>query len=341
MKKIPLGLLILIVTVSCSPRRTSVDTQISINHSNRDVAMYTSLFAGKAMQEMSRTGIPASITLSQGIIESDYGRSRLATKANNHFGIKCHSDWKGGRIYHDDDKRGECFRKYKSAEESFRDHSDFLVYGSRYRFLFDLPSDDYKGWAKGLKKAGYATNPKYASMLIRTIEENHLYEYDRAVSGKAGREISNKQIEVSNDGSVSDITEVDIQLNSSGSVRLSSRNRILERNRIQYIMVKEGDTYESLAEEFDLLSWEIFRYNDLPDEAILTPGQLVYLQPKRNKAEAGKDFHVILEGETMYTISQLYGIKLKTLYEKNGLVPGRNPAVGTELWLRKVKPDGL
>jgi LysM repeat protein len=341
MKKIPVVFLILIIAVSCGPRRASVNTQISINHSNRDVAMYTSLYAAEAMQEMSRTGIPASITLSQGIIESDYGRSRLATKANNHFGIKCHSDWKGGRIYHDDDKRGECFRKYKSANESFRDHSDFLVYGSRYSFLFDLPTDDYKGWAKGLKKAGYATNPKYASMLIRTIEENQLYEYDRAISGKGGKKKSTGQIEISYYETDPDIEDIDVLVTNSGSVRLSSRNRILERNRIQYIMVKEGDTYESLAKEFDLLSWEIFRYNDLPDESILIPGQLVYLQPKRNKAEAGKDFHVVMEGETMYTISQLYGIKLKTLYEKNGLVPGRNPAVGTELWLRKVKPEGL
>lgn len=346
MRKIVIGLLAVFVMVSCGPGRVAIDSAVSVKHSNRDVAMYTSLYAGEAMHEMVRTGIPASITLAQGIIESDYGRSRLATKANNHFGIKCHKDWKGGRIYHDDDRRNECFRKYRNPEESFKDHSDFLVNGSRYRFLFDLREDDYKAWAKGLKKAGYATNPKYASMLIRAIEDNHLYKYDVVVlgSGKGNRKTKEESIDdpvytTPNSELHTPNSELRTQ-HSSISVR-SSISRIKERNRIQYIIVEEGDTYESLAEDFDLLSWEIFRYNDLPDEAQLLAGQLVYLQPKRNKAEHGKEFHIIKEGETMYTISQLYGIRLKTLYERNGLIPGRSPDPGTELWLRKAKPDGL
>ncbi len=331
MKKVLFILLVLTGLVSCGPGRV-IDTQTGISHSNRDVAMYTSLYADEAISEMIRTGIPASITLAQGIIESDYGRSRLATKANNHFGIKCHNDWKGGKIYHDDDRRNECFRKYRSPEESFRDHSDFLVNGSRYRFLFDYDQGDYKNWAKGLKRAGYATNPKYASMLIRTIEDNDLHQYDKLVMGSR----------ISARKSVPRTPHSELRTQNSQTIVLHNSNtRIRERNRIQYILVEEGDTYESLAKEFDLLSWEIFRYNDLPDGAGLVVGQLVYLQPKRNKAEHGKEFHILKEGETMYTISQLYGIKLKTLYEKNGLVPGRNPEVGTELWLRRTKPEGL
>lgn len=335
MRKIVVAFFVLLSLSACGPRRVVIDSQPRINHSNRDVASYTSLYASEAINEMIRTGIPASITLAQGIIESDYGRSRLATEANNHFGIKCHNDWKGGRIYHDDDRRNECFRKYRSPEESFRDHSDFLVNGSRYRFLFDYNMGDYKSWARGLKRAGYATNPKYASMLIRAIEENDLHKYDEVVMGSRKR-VKKSEIEYI------DASDNEADAPSSQTITLhNSSTRVKERNRIQYVLVEDGDTYESLAEAFDLLSWEIFRYNDLPDDAILVPGQLVYLQPKRNKAEPGNEFHIMKEGETMYTISQLYGIKLKTLYEKNGLVPGRKPDVGTELWLRRAKPEGL
>jgi LysM repeat protein len=329
----------MLLLASCGPARLTDSAVSSISHSNRDVAMYTSIYADIAIREMIRTGVPASITLAQGIIESDYGRSRLATKANNHFGIKCHSDWKGAKIYHDDDRRNECFRKYNSPEQSFIDHSDFLVNGSRYDFLFDFRIDDYKSWAKGLKKAGYATNPRYASMLINTIEENNLSHYDDIVLGRAGRsrtgQDSSEIIAAGREAEVSSDNERD------RGVVIRSSSRIKERNRIQYIIVREGDTYRSLAEEFDLLSWEIFRYNDLGDEAVLVPGQLVYIQPKRNKAEPGNDYHIVKEGETMYTISQLYGIKLKILYERNHLVPGRIVPLGTELWLRKTKPEGL
>ena len=336
MNRIILLLFIVSAAVSCRSSRIGKSSPINITHTNKDVAMYTSTYSEKAVSEMIRTGIPASITLAQGIIESDYGRSRLATKANNHFGIKCHSSWKGKRIYHDDDRKGECFRKYNSADESFIDHSEFLVNGSRYDFLFDLKQDDYRAWAKGLKKAGYATNPKYATMLIRMIEENQLYLYDQL--GQGGSRPAKTRVTTRE-------REIDAGNRISGSGNddfvIRSRTRIKERNRIQYIIVREGDTYKSLAREFDLLSWEIFRYNDLPDDAVLIPGQVVYIQPKRNKAEAGNDFHIIKEGETMYTISQLYGIKLKILYERNHLVPGRVPPVGAELWLRKTKPEGL
>ena len=143
---------------------------------------YVEKYASLAVDEMYRSGVPASITLAQGLLESRYGLSELATKGNNHFGIKCHNNWQGGKVYHDDDKKGECFRKYDSPEESFRDHSDFLRYRDRYKFLFDLEVNDYKGWAHGLKKAGYATDPAYPAKLIKLIEDYKLYKYDVAPS---------------------------------------------------------------------------------------------------------------------------------------------------------------
>ena len=143
---------------------------------------YVDKYSALAIDEMYRSGVPASITLAQGLLESRYGLSVLATKGNNHFGIKCHNNWQGGKVFHDDDKKGECFRKYDSPEDSFRDHSDFLRYRDRYKFLFDLEVNDYKGWAHGLKKAGYATDPAYPSKLIKLIEDYQLYKYDVAPS---------------------------------------------------------------------------------------------------------------------------------------------------------------
>jgi len=337
-----LKLLILGVVLfsSCRSSKVAVNQSLTgIKHENRDVAAYVEKYAMISIREMQRTGVPASITLAQGIIESDYGRSRLAREANNHFGIKCHREWTGSTIYHDDDRRNECFRSYKRAEDSYLDHSDFLKSGSRYSFLFELKPDDYRGWAKGLKKAGYATNPKYAGMLIDMIEENELYLYDRMALGK---KVNGSQPVIrAEDPVVQETGNAEMESGIDNFIIESSGNRIGEKNRIQYIIVREGDTFENLAEEFDLLSWELARYNDLDGSGELSPGQLLYLQPKRSKAEPGNDFHTVAAGETMYSISQHYGIKLRTLYERNNLEPGTEPPAGTELWLRKVKPDGI
>ena len=150
---------------------------------------YISTYADLAVQEMYRSGVPASITLAQGMLESGNGRSELAQKSNNHFGIKCHNNWSGERVYHDDDAKGECFRKYSHPYQSYRDHSDFLRYRDRYKFLFDLKTTDYKGWAYGLKQAGYATDPNYATKLIKIIEDYKLYQYDTKTAsfGAAGK----------------------------------------------------------------------------------------------------------------------------------------------------------
>lgn len=171
-------IIVVLLLNSCSSSRKAARSAAPSGSASSYVTEYVNKYSALAVSEMKRTGIPASITLAQGMLESGYGRSTLAVKGNNHFGIKCHSDWKGARIYHDDNRRGECFRAYLSAWDSYRDHSEFLVNGSRYRDLFSLSSTDYKGWAHGLKKAGYATDPNYAHLLIRKIDEYGLHDYD-------------------------------------------------------------------------------------------------------------------------------------------------------------------
>jgi hypothetical protein len=274
---------------------------------------YINEYSDLAIREMKRSGIPASITLAQGMLESDNGNSSLARKANNHFGIKCHNDWKGETFHQDDDAKDECFRKYNRVEESFQDHSDFLMSGSRYSFLFELKPTDYRGWAKGLKKAGYATSPTYADKLISLIEVYGLDQYDQA--GVSGIKKDRKKAE-------------------SQTPEAAGR-QVLERNRVKYIIVQKDDNFRSLQEEFDLLPFEIYKYNDLSRDQELKEGQVIYLQPKRNKAEVGNNWHTVKPGETMEDISQLYAVKPIKLYRKNLMAPGTEPKTGDKISLRK------
>ena len=302
-----------------------------------DRKQYIDRFGDLAVTEMKRTGIPASITLAQGLLESDNGNSTLAVKGNNHFGIKCHTSWNGQKIYHDDDRRNECFRKYGTAWESYRDHSDFLSGSKRYASLFDLKKTDYKSWARGLKKAGYATNKEYAELLIRIIEENNLQAYDRGVVARKGDIV--EQVVVIDDETEDEPVTTDETITDIDNFTVNINARIaLQINRINYVVVKSGDTFVGLAEEFELMYWEIFKYNELSRDAKLVPGQILYLQPKRNKAEMGNDYHQVMEGETMHSISQIYGIKVARLYTMNLMEEGSEPATGEKLWLRKVKP---
>jgi len=303
-----------------------------------NAAGYIGKYSDLAVSEMKRTGIPASITLAQGMIESDFGRSRLAREANNHFGIKCHDNWTGPTIRHNDDRRNECFRKYSRAEDSFYDHSDFLKSASRYSFLFDLPSTDYKGWAKGLKKAGYATNPDYADMLIRKIEENNLYNYDRGFKAPEKPVAESAPPKPDTVKLVPDEPVTPVNINNGTAVVQARVPRIMENNRIQYIIVKEGETIGSIEKEFELLKWELTRYNELDNDFRPVAGQILYLQPKRDKAEPGREVHVIAEGETLYYISQKYGVKLKNLHEYNMIPEGEQPVTGQKIWLRGMKP---
>ncbi len=277
---------------------------------------YIDTYKDLAMREMERTGIPASITLAQGAFESGNGNSTLARNANNHFGIKCH-DWTGKTFTHDDDIKNDCFRKYKSVEESFKDHSDFLKSHNRYAFLFNLKSDDYKAWANGLKEAGYATNPSYSQAIIKVIEDFELFKYDQLVMCSAGKKTTGKK--------------------SFESTKYAGGRKIFYNNRVKYVLAREGDNFSSLAEELDLFSWQLPKYNDLPEETVFKEGQMVYIQPKRNRAEAGKKVHIVKEGETLQSISQLYAIKADKLASRNLLNVTDTLKAGEELLLRGRK----
>jgi hypothetical protein len=271
-----------------------------------------------AIQNMKEFHIPASITLAQAILESGDGNSDLAKASNNHFGIKCH-EWKGERVYYDDDKKGECFRKYKNASESFDDHSQFLK-RERYASLFELDIKNYKGWAKGLKKCGYATNPAYAKLLIGIIEKNELHKYDQKfVKGKT------EEIKAKPRSKRKKTIPSSILLSTSRKVDVSE-------NRIKFTLAKEGDTAEEIATELELPVWTLRKYNDLPKNTALSEGELIYLQPKRSNSNLAE--HTVQAGESMRSISQRFGIKLKRLYKKNGITVGSELKPGTTLILR-------
>lgn len=260
---------------------------------------YIEKYSSLAIIQMHQYKIPASITLAQGILESNHGNSRLATKANNHFGIKCHG-WEGKKIFADDDKKNECFRNYKNVLESFVDHSLFLNKYSRYEFLFDYKITDYKSWAKGLKKAGYATNSKYPELLIKIIEENKLYQFDRE--------------------------KIDKNLMSG------KRNIYMHPNKIKYVISQNQETYEKIAKSLNIKLKQILKYNDDNKLSVLNVGTKVFIQPKRNRSK--QRIHVVNKGEDLRSISQTYGIKMKSLKKRNELILKNGLNNGDKLRLR-------
>lgn len=277
-----------------------------------------------AVEEMVAHGIPASITLAQGILESGAGKSELASKSNNHFGIKCHTGWDGERVYHDDDAKGECFRKYKNAEESFRDHSIFLTGRSRYAELFTLDPTDYKGWARGLKKAGYATNPHYADRLIKLIEDYELFIYDKLTPDQLLAMEENKKVEQDE----SEIASEDANTKQYGT-------NIFYFNRIPTVIVQKGETPQILADRHVGRLNNFLKYNDISADTPLEPGTKFYLQPKRNKGL--QKTHLVAVSETMWRISREEGVKLSKLYKYNLMEPGQEPAAGEVIYLRKKR----
>ena len=286
--------------------------------------IYIEKYADIAVSEMYRSGVPASITLAQGLLESGYGRSELALKSNNHFGIKCHNGWQGGRVYHDDDAKGECFRKYDHPEESYRDHSDFLRYRDRYKFLFDYKITDYKSWAYGLKKAGYATDPAYPDKLIRLIEEYRLYLYDtrdkvRKTEGQSDR---HKQTSYKTPPpSPSSIEQVErLSGHKAEEFRFSLSRELYSQNGVPFVYSVAGETFRSIAESNNLFLKELLSFNDLNEDVPLLPGTVVYLQKKKKQSAKGLDMHVIEKGETLRGISQRYGVRLKSLRRLNAIV---------------------
>jgi LysM repeat protein len=290
---------------------------------------YIAMYKQDAVKDMQLTGVPASITLAQAILESDDGNSPLAKEANNHFGIKC-ANWNGPGFYQDDDSKGECFRKYNSVLESYDDHSDFLRTRSRYAFLFELDRTDYKGWAKGLKKAGYATNPQYANLLIKIIEDNNLHELDNGnpLPPLASVRKEDRMANVSSSG----------KRNANELTVDPFRDRqVLVNNKVKYVTARKGDTYKKISDEMGMAPWEIYKYNDADKSDVLTEGQIVYIKPKRNK---GSDkYYTVNEGETVYSVSMKLGIKSKSLCKFNGLHIDTPLQPGTVLWLQTKKPS--
>lgn len=282
---------------------------------------YIVKYSDLAIKQMKSHGIPASITLAQACLESGDGNSRLAKEANNHFGIKC-SNWNGATILQDDDLKNECFRKYEKAEDSYIDHSDFLRYRERYKFLFDLDPTDYKGWAQGLKVAGYATNPQYANSLIKIIEENNLTQYDYYVD-----KVPPSPTEI-----IADKEYKPVQ--SSSLYKFSLSRKLFMKNGVAYIVGSKYDTYDNLAREYQLFTSELLHFNDLRKEVPVEDGTIIYVEKKRSKGDSFMDKHICEKGETMYGISQKYAILLKELYKFNNMRPGEEPAEGQEIQLK-------
>lgn len=263
---------------------------------------YIAKYSELAVRHMQRYGIPASITLAQGLLESDAGRSPLATECNNHFGIKCHSDWRGKTMLSDDDRRNECFRCYSSAADSFEDHSLFLVNGSRYRNLFSLGTKDYKGWARGLKAAGYATSPDYADRLIGLIERYGLDRYDERSSRRLAKGVvPHRQFEV---------------------------------NGVRCVQLGEGETLRDIAKEFSMSLSLLRRFNDVDRSFVPPAGSLVFLERKKSRAAKEQGTYVVKSGDSLWSISQKFGIKMDNLAGRNRITYSNPVTVGMTLRLR-------
>lgn len=301
--------LLILLTIAGSMR---ADSQRKLSSYERYINQYSDL----AIQHQKKYRIPASITLSQGLLESGAGQSNLAQRSNNHFGIKCHADWRGGRVYHDDDLRGECFRKYKQVEDSYDDHSRFLAERSRYAVLFELNIKDYKGWAKGLQKCGYATDRAYANKLIKVIEDYELYRFDTAKGGKKqSADKKNKEDKLA-------------------PSYVSVRRTVYKTNGLIYIYAKDNDSFDQIASSLGFRIKDLKKYNEVPEDFPLQKGDIVYLEKKKKKADKPRYDHVVEIGESMHSISQKYGIQVKSLYKMNKKQKDYIPEEGDVLKLR-------
>ncbi|WP_321480895.1 glucosaminidase domain-containing protein [uncultured Bacteroides sp.] len=282
-------------------------TVVQAQRRNQRYVKYINKYSSLAVKQMKTYKIPASITLSQGLLESGAGYSRLARVSNNHFGIKC-GNWRGASVRYDDDAPKECFRAYDNPAESYKDHSLFLRKGSRYAFLFDLDITDYKAWARGLKRAGYATDPSYANRLITIIEDYELYKYDKE---RRHRRHASKKVKT-----------------------VINPHQVYLANDLAYVVARRGDTFESLSNEFDISKRKLVKYNDLHKNYTLIGGDIIYLHAKHRKANKAYVVHIVRDGDSMHTISQKYGIRLKNLYKMNRKDPDYVPEIGDRLRLR-------
>lgn len=319
--------------------QTSQTTIISIEE-------YIDTYKEIAIKEMMRTGVPASITLAQGIVETENGNSKLVKKSNNHFGIKCKETWTGPSVSHDDDAPSECFRKYNNAEESYVDHSNFLVTRKHYLFLFSLNPEDYKAWAYGLKKAGYATNPKYPEMLIKYIETYKLNDYSLVALGKKKAEETNivknetpliiiptatetkPLVEKKQKPVEPSVVEVVVEKKPQVNYPIGE----FKINETRVIYITKGTPYLSIAQKFTIPVKWLYDFNDVKETEAVEQDQLIYLQRKRRTG--ANEFHIVAEGETMYNIAQSEGIRLEALQQLNLLTANQQPVIGEKLNLQ-------
>jgi len=298
--------------------------------SSDQVNQYINTYKLLAISEMQRSGVPASIILAQGIHETQAGTSDLVVASNNHFGIKCKSGWSGQVVYHDDDARGECFRSYATAADSYRDHSDYLSKTPRYAFLFKLNPEDYESWAYGLKRAGYATNLKYSQILIKLIREYDLENYTLVALGK-------RQMEEPTDGlsakemilPVEAATDTTLEKNKSVT---NYPEGLFSINAAKVIYVKSGISLLSISNQYEIPLARLLEFNDMNQQDILNNDQLIFLQRKRKMGNS--PFHIVQAGESVYSICQSEGVRYENLLEYNRLKPGEEPATGEKIYLQ-------
>ncbi len=318
---------------------------------------YINQFKELAIEEMQRTGVPASIKLAQGLLETEAGRSDLVMRSNNHFGIKCKTSWTGEKVYHDDDERGECFRKYASAEDSYMDHSNYLKNTQRYASLFKLEPTDYKGWAYGLKSAGYATNPKYPQILIKFIEQYGLNDYTLIALGRIPRPVDIASSETTSSPETKgaagspflDNIKVTTISSSASASTAKAETEVAEIaaiypeneftiNNTRVVFAKAGTSLLALAEKYNVkYSW-LLDFNEIKEgTGDLANDQLIYLQRKRKQGQ--NEFHIVQPGEDLYTISQKEGLRLESLLGYNQLSMNMKPAAGEKLYLQQQGPS--
>ncbi len=315
---------------------------------------YVDRYYPLAVLEMQRTGVPASITLAQGLLESGAGLSPLATVAHNHFGLKCHNDWDGDKYFKDDDKEKECFRAYPTDEDSFRAHSDFLRGRERYKALFELKTTDYKGWAHGLRRAGYATDSGYATKLINLIEDFQLYKYDTmteddlprgTVAAAVAETAAERPAEPAPAHTVREEpvreqpAEPAVVIRPEDykeSVSLSLSRPVYKMNGARYVRAVEGDNWAGIAAEYRLTLKQLLRFNDLDKPVALVPGMMVYLDRKKAQSEDGSLYEVVRDGLTLWDISQMFGVQLKKLMLYNGFPADMVLEEGDTVILRKL-----
>jgi LysM repeat protein len=316
-------------------------TKISMAQNAADIINYINNYKDLAISEMQRSGIPSSIILAQGIHETEAGTSELVKKSNNHFGIKCKDAWTGSVVYHDDDERGECFRSYDLPEDSYKDHSDFLLHSARYAFLFKLDPTDYSAWAYGLKKAGYATNNRYPQILIKLIEDYNLQQYTMIAMGKIKRD-DEKQIAKEDDNfpaqaGASNIvkTENNVAISLPPAPKYPDGEFIINNTKV--IFSKAGTSLLSIADQYNISLSRLLDFNDLKVENVLIKDQLLFLQRKRKISD--NEFHIVKNGESLYDICQNEGVRYESILEMNQLTDGLQPAVGEKIYLESTAPS--